>query len=278
MNTNIRAWHSDPALKSDAITRMRAHAEADEIIGGVYLNIDPGTPGGYRACHIGCLVVELDETTREAIAAGREAEPDDGWHAAAERLLGLPQRYSHLFEGIFEALPDAERSGFAVALTEAIPVGANLDRVVDEMTIALLSDPEHGCRQYADPAAQSAIDTVVALCRRRRNGDTPTVEEWSAARVDAAARYAAAAAASARHTVTAARYAAAAAARYAAAADAAAAARHTAARYVTAADAAAEAAAAATAWSAAQDSRYDARVGARLWQAATLIRLTRNAR
>lgn len=242
MNTNIRAWHSDPALKFDAITRVRAHAEADAIIQGDYIWLDSTAPGGYRACHIGCLVVELDETTREAIAAGREAAPDDGWHAAAERLLGLPQRYSHLFEDIFEALPAAERSVFAVALTEAIPVGADLERVVDEMMIAILVDPEHGCRQYADPAGQSAIDTVVALCRRR-NGDTPTEEEWSAA------RYAAWAAADAAADI---------------------------AQYASAAAATADAAAAAWAatWAAAQDSRYDAQVGARLWQAATLITLT----
>lgn len=260
MTATIRAFHNDPALRANAIARMRAHADADEIVGGVYLSIDPGAPGGYRACHIGCLVAELDETTREAIAAGREAEPDDGWHAAAERLLGLPQRYSRLFEGIFEPLPAAERSSFAVALTEAIPAGADLERVVDEMMIATMSDPEHGCRQYAEPTGRAAIDTAVGLYQRRLAGDEPSHQEWDAA---AAAAWVAAARATAAW-----------AADWAAAADAA----RAAARAAAADPAAAWAAARAADWAATAAARAGVKENIRRRQADTLIELTRNAR
>ena len=66
---------------------------------------------------------------------------------------------------------------FPLRFLEAIPVGADLSDVVPSMMIYVLTD----CRIHADRAGQDAIDTVIALYRRRLTGAEPTEEEWAAA-------------------------------------------------------------------------------------------------
>ena len=262
--TSIRAFHNDLQLRADAIARMRAHADADAIIGGAYIKVDPTAPGGYRGCFIGCIVAELDRTLYAGIFAGLpeyELELEGGWYAAAARLAGLPERWTRLAEGIFEALPADEGSEFAVALLEAVPVGADLDRVVDAMVIALLTDPEYGVRQYALPDGQAVIDQVVTLYRRRLAGDEPSGEEWSTARFAVSTPVHAAPMLTSGATMPVTRPA------------------GSAVWLGHSAAAVADSAAAAAAYTApsARSAAEAARAAARRWQADTLVTLTRNA-
>lgn len=143
------AWHNDPALKAAAVERMRQHREADDFIQGEYLSVkgeqwydedgyshdrDPGHP--YRGCFHGCLTTDL------LLAEGKtldEIEESASWHRAARRLFGFPLALGAALDTWFEKCDTLEEaSRYAVAITEAIPVGADLyaldlDKLADEV-------------------------------------------------------------------------------------------------------------------------------------------------
>src|SRR5882724_1668551 len=147
--TKILAWHSDPALKAEAVAAMTRHRKADEFIRGNYLAISSETAAGFRGCFHGCLTTEklaADKGTQLAkfIAQGGPIN----WHEEGERLWGIPVRLGALLDRLFESLPEGWAE-FAVASVEAMPVGVDLDAAVDRWLLDLLVDPEHGVIVFA---------------------------------------------------------------------------------------------------------------------------------
>lgn len=134
----ILAWHNDPALKAAAVERMRKHREADEFIRGSYLRSDPDKASGYKGCFHGCLTAEALAVERGVPITHLEDRSTVtlvGWHAEAERIFGIPEDLASLLDDVFEDLETATSSArFAVEVTEAIPVGADLATVdVDDL-------------------------------------------------------------------------------------------------------------------------------------------------
>ena len=203
--TKTAAWHGDPALKDEVLTRLREHRAADAIIQGLYQQYDPGLAVQYRGCAIGCTL-PLQETNP---VPGRHevAGPGAGWHAEVERLYGIPRPVAHLIDRIFEGLPTDEAGDFAVAVIEAVPVGADLSMVSSRLMLDILADDEYGVLQRTRDGskARTAVETVIGLYRRQLAGDEPSTEEWKKA---AAAATAAATAATAAAAYAAAAYAA----------------------------------------------------------------------
>lgn len=116
----VLAWHSDPDLKARIVARMHQHRAADAIVRGFYQVADVGLPLGYRGCALGCL---LD--WRPSGAA-----PDDGWRVEVQRQFGIHWEIADSIDNVFEDHDDnADASDFAVAVAEAIPVGADLTEV-----------------------------------------------------------------------------------------------------------------------------------------------------
>jgi hypothetical protein len=245
----ILAWHNNPNLKTEATARLRAHRAEDSIVKGLYQLLDPDLASGYRGCAIGCTLPP--QAPFDPGGTDKPGPPEGGWHGEVERLYGIPRPIARLIDGLFENLPTDgdQHAEFAVAVIDAVPVGADLSLVISRFLLDVLADPECGARQYTveDSRQREAVDAVVSLYRRKLAGEEISRQEWAAAAVDAA--YAAADAA----------YAADAAAAYA---DAAAA--YAAADAAYAADAAAYAAAYAA-------DAADARNGMRVWQAERLI-------
>lgn len=175
------AWHNDPALKAATVARMRAHREEDEFTRGAYTEL---TDIGWRGCFHGCL-------TTEAIAAERghsvrqtaevlHLHGSMWWHAEAERLFGIHARVGLLLDDMFESVDEADAGAFAVDVTEAIPVGADLSRVPALFVLDLLTDPEYGAVVLYENGTpeRAALDAVAALWRREAAGDPQTREEW----------------------------------------------------------------------------------------------------
>jgi hypothetical protein len=211
--TDLRAFHGDPAVKKLYLDRVRQHQRADELIHGIYWQ-------NGRGCAVGCTIHSAN-------------------HAAYETELGLPRILARLEDRLFEGMANGKASTWPSAFLDAIRVGADLSLVWPRFAIWLLVEKRTGVIRYAKTDAQrAAIQRVAALYGKVVKGDLVAVSDWRAAAA-AADAYAAAYAAAA----DAAAYAAAAAAAYA---DAAANATDAAAAYAAAyaADAAAYAAAA----------------------------------
>jgi hypothetical protein len=228
--TTLLSFHGKAEIKEQYLTRLRAHAAADEIIKGQYWS-------GGKGCAVGCTV-------------------HSDRHNAYEIELGIPMILARLEDRFFEGMPNKDAKEFPLRFLSAIPVGVDLKNVWRKFMAWMLIDPEHGIIKFVKD--QKAIDAITNVANAFENSTVNTVDrkEWiklrdearSASKIlwAAAAAYADAAAAAAADAAADAAYAADAAAAAAAYADAAAAA----AAYAdaAAADAAAAAAAAAAAY------------------------------
>lgn len=108
------AWHGDPELKAAAIQRMKEHREDDSIVQGIYQMRDPSKALGYKGCALGCMVRE-------------QAKPHDVTFALLiEETYGIPDNVAPAIDDAFETLDFKDCAEFAVAVVEAIPVGADL--------------------------------------------------------------------------------------------------------------------------------------------------------
>lgn len=150
--TQVLAWRGDPAIKAEAVARMRAHREADEFMQNTYGEMVNGRLIG---CFHGCLTVET-------LAAERGVDPEtllysrsgnDNAHllwSAGERLWGIPVDLAEQLDRLFEEFSREYAAGdWAVEVTEAIPVGADLSGVAGQFSAAL-----------DDSSASSALPTL----------------------------------------------------------------------------------------------------------------------
>lgn len=183
--TTIRAWHNDPDLKAEAVATMRRHKEQDDLARGAYLLRGADSPSGFKGCFHGCLTTEklaanAGMTTAEFLRSS-ESEAID-WHGQAERIWGIPASIGWLLDRTFEGRRD-NWGDFAVAATEAIPVGADMTLVVDRWLLDMLTDKEFGTEAiYAtrSPALRQAFRTVVTLLQQCIDGYQVPGSDWLA--------------------------------------------------------------------------------------------------
>jgi hypothetical protein len=208
------SFHNDPAIKKKYLSRVRAHAKADELTQGI------GWSNG-KGCAIGCTLEAYD-------------------HSRYPIELGIPQILARLEDRIFEGLSRADAQKWPARFLSAIRVGRDLSEVWPKFAIWLLRD----VRKHARPDGKKAIDGVIGYFRLLPSERTfekaqkVRAAASAASAADAAAAYAAYADAADADAADAAAYAAASAASaYAAASAADAAAYAASAAYADAADA-----------------------------------------
>lgn len=168
MKKQLIAFHGQQSIKDKYVARVKAHAEADQIIKGKYWEDGKG-------CAVGCTI------------EGNE-------HKRYETELGIPESIAYLEDGIFEGLSNEEAMKFPLEFIEAIPVGADLSKVTIQFKIWLLMDKKHGVIQYADARTKKVIRKIVALHKRELLGETVDYSDvrssaesdvWSAAELAA---------------------------------------------------------------------------------------------
>ena len=120
------AWMGDPGLKEQVLLKMKQHRVEDSIVQGKYQEFDPVLASQYRGCLIGCTL------PRRVTLNPDPVNYHSTWHESVRRRYGIPIRLVYLLESIFEGLPEGRCADFAVESIEAIPVGANLNWVVEE--------------------------------------------------------------------------------------------------------------------------------------------------
>lgn len=118
----VLAWLGDPDLKTRTVARMKEHRAEDAFLQGDYQRMvwdDKTGDSVFRGCAIGCLLSE--KTSLDQLAAGANL------HELTAKTFGLTIDLAWAIDHIFEDQPNFDSAGdFAVAIVEAIPVGADL--------------------------------------------------------------------------------------------------------------------------------------------------------
>jgi hypothetical protein len=164
----MKAFLNDTKVKEKYLSRVHAHASADEIIKGRYWEDGKG-------CAVGCTI-------------------HSGDHNKYEKLLGLPRWLAYLEDSIFEGLPNGEAKGFPEQFLSAINVGADLTPVYHKFMMWLLVDPLRGVLRFADERGAVAIKRIAEL-HQLELGPTEGRPDYSAWAAAGAAAWAAAGAA-----------------------------------------------------------------------------------
>ncbi len=152
------AYHSDAAIKSKYLDRIKAHAKADELIKGQYW-------GGGKGCAVGCTI-HGDE------------------HIRYEKELGIPLMLARLEDQIFEGLPNPQAKKWPVKFLSAIKTGVDLSKVGDRFLAWLVRDL---LRLTKHEASIKAINVIADLYDRQVLGEMIATEVWKSARSAAAA-------------------------------------------------------------------------------------------
>jgi hypothetical protein len=143
------------------LSQLLHHAQADEIIKGIYWENGKG-------CAVGCTI-------------------HSGDHAEYEPLFGIPQALARLKDCMFEGLPNADAKRWPRRFMSAVRPGADLSRVRWHFLHWLLTDKE--VNPWIDhPLVCDAVRRCADLMRDMADGKTIT---YSAADSAASARSAA---------------------------------------------------------------------------------------
>jgi hypothetical protein len=164
MEHAMQAFHADPALKQELLTRLQAHAEAGEILNRA--NVWHDGKGG----PVACMVHDTDLSV---------------W----QQRTGIPKAVGSALDTVASYLAEPEQAArFVLEWVEAVEVGQDLGGVAPALIEWLMSDSEHGLHRFADDeGVRRMISRVADLHRRAATGDAPPEAEWKAARVAAMA-------------------------------------------------------------------------------------------
>ena len=156
MEKKLIAFYGDKKIKEKYIARVKAHAEADEIVKGKYWEHGKG-------CAVGCTIEGSD-------------------HYLYEKELGIPAILAYLEDGLFEELSNKEAMKFPLKFLEAIPVGADLSKVFAKFVIWEWEDKKTGLKAISEIAGDKELmdccEQVVALYKRFLNDEEIAESEW----------------------------------------------------------------------------------------------------
>jgi hypothetical protein len=153
---NLNAYQSNPALRDEAIERLRRHAVDGHLAPG------PLKWDGAKGSVVGCIL-ESDNLAQ--------------W----EHVLGLPQWLATTADGIAAAQPSVDAAlAFGVDLLGAVRPGADVSRAGSAVVLSVLADAGDFIGKLTDVPAE-LVDLsaqVQALHRRVLDGDRPAPAEW----------------------------------------------------------------------------------------------------
>jgi hypothetical protein len=155
----MKAFHNDKKVKKKYLSRVQAHAKADEIIKGKYWEEGKG-------CAVGCTIHSSN-------------------HNAYETELGIPEWLAHVEDMIFEALPVKRAMKWPEEFLSSIPLGADLEQVKAPFLIFILESVLEKFDHKKFPYVKAAIYTVIGLYR---SGETDFEKFRSAVEAAWAAR------------------------------------------------------------------------------------------
>ena len=155
------AFHNDAAVKAKYLSRVEAHAAADELLQG-YGYWDRG-----KGCAIGCTI-------------------HGSTHKSYETELGVPEEVAYLEDWLFEQLPFEKAKLWPARLLNSITPGSDLSGVYDLWSAWSLIDPKDGVLTLVSddfPDVQRIVRETGEACLRHER-----VNAAGAARAARAAR------------------------------------------------------------------------------------------
>lgn len=153
----LLAWFGDPDLKARVVAKMKQHRADDEFIQGLYQTGTKSQPGevpvGWKGCAIGCTLPYI---------RGDAAEASINWHGRVQSEYGISYTVAEMIDSVFEEQRGLEKAGdFAVAVIEAIPVGADLTEasriIYDEEFGKDLETPEQWAAKLIELLATAPV-------------------------------------------------------------------------------------------------------------------------
>lgn len=114
MRTKLKAFLNDPKIKTKYLSRVCAHAKADEIVRGIYWEED-------RGCAVGCTIHSSN-------------------HNAYETELGIPEWLARVEDQLFEGVSMEYAKTWPVSFLKSINTGANLEKIKGPFLIYVLTE------------------------------------------------------------------------------------------------------------------------------------------
>lgn len=149
------AWFGDPELKERIVQKLKQHRAADQFVHGHYqttlLLSDDLQDRYWKGCALGCMLPF-------GVVPEGSGNPDV-WHRLVAVTFGLTEDVATVIDNCFEGQDNFALAGnFAVAVVEAIPVGADLSLL--ELCTEYVHDDEC-CHDMT--SAQWAAEVIAAL-------------------------------------------------------------------------------------------------------------------
>lgn len=142
------AYFGDPTKKSQALRDMNAHKRADAFMQGVYGEqvTDPKNKKKlkFRGCAVGCAAFSAEvrkiQLKKQRKLSKLETEfvitnVDFNSHQLVKNHYNIPVQLARVEDHIFEALPVKEAKEWPLQFLKAIPTGADLSRVVNNLNV-----------------------------------------------------------------------------------------------------------------------------------------------
>lgn len=160
----MEAFQNNPEFKRQLVEAAIEHRKAGDYLPGEYAKKN----GRFRGCSVGCSLHDVQKLRGVAVE-------DYGDHGLLADTLGVPEWLCRLQDGIFENLPDDQRSGWTERLYAAIPIGADLEPVHHKLVIrrvARLADAQRKAfESTTDEHGQVlAVLNQVLACHRDESG------------------------------------------------------------------------------------------------------------
>ena len=118
------SFNNDPALKEKFVESAIRHRDLDMLLAGTYSTVD--SKGKFKGCSVGCFANDIKF---DCDYVGRTP------HFQVANYFHIPEWLVCVQDTIFEYLPESERSNWHVEFAEAIPVGVNLEPVLNKSDI-----------------------------------------------------------------------------------------------------------------------------------------------
>ena len=135
--------------KDEFIKEIKWHKEQDAFIKGTYTE---GNKNNFRGCAVGCSIYSINKLLGTAY--------DYGEHIDMAETLQIPEWLVRLEDKIFEGLSEKDSKEWPLRFSEAINVGADLDKIKPAFLVYVLES------MPKSPVSSKAVNRAIALWKR----------------------------------------------------------------------------------------------------------------
>lgn len=182
----MKAFTGTIATKEEMVNELKLHQEADSFMKGKYESMFDGK---FKGCAVGCSLESISRLKGLPLVFSD--------HSRYEDLMGVPTWLVRVEDTIFEGLPLERSKQWPLEFTEAINVGADLNKIKAPFLVFILRSTLEYVQDDKHKKQKDAIQGVIDLWLRDDVGSS----EWESARSKARSAADAAAARKAKYVI-----------------------------------------------------------------------------